>query len=338
MNSAPALNAFRVAELPAGQKRTADYLIGRAPDGTHWHVTVLAVRGQEPGPVLLVNGGTHGDEYEGLAAIQELFASLDPGELRGTWIGVPVLNEPAMTVPHRCGPFDQQDLARTFPGKPEGSLTEQIAYHFSHDLLRQAHYYIDLHSAGSALRMVFLSGYGVPKDKDLLEQQRKMAIAFGADLVWGTPLLPGRTLSQAEEYGIPAIYAETTGCGSIRREDVQTYLQGVQNVMGLLGMTETIYPRQPRRYFRETGSSATQEGHLQIDHPAPCSGLFLLQVDLWDLVREGQIVGRIVDFAGRERTTIRARRSGHVILVRHWPSVREGDPLLVVVEGLEKTT
>jgi predicted deacylase len=241
-----------------------------------------------------------------------------------------------MSVSERCGPFDHQDLARTFPGKLDGTVTEQIAFRFGHYLLKPANYYVDLHSAGSIFRMVFLSGYGMVANSVVLDWQRRMAVAFGGDLVWGTPLFPGRTLSQAESFQIPAIYAETTGTGGLRRSDVEQYKEGVRNVLRCVGMMEGSFPDRPARFFRETGSSADKEGFLQLDHPAPCKGIFLSEVDLWDEVAAGQSLGRIVDSAGRTLAPVASRRKGHVILVRHSLSVNENEALVVVVEGLQK--
>lgn len=337
-HSRPRLETFDPEGLRPGEKGILDFQIAQAPDGTAWGLSLLFVRGVSKGPVFLVNGATHGDEYEGPVTIQELFADLSPAEIHGTWLGVPVLNEPAMSVSRRAGKHDNQDLARIFPGKADGTVTEQIAFRFGHHLMKYCNYYVDLHSAGSIFRMIFLSGYGMNSDPEILEYQRRMANAFGGDLVWGTPLFPGRTLSQAAEFGIPAIYAETTGSGGLLRRDVEQYKEGVKNVMRSVGMLDGDYPRRPRRFYRETSSQAEKEGFLQLDHPAPCKGLFLPSVDLWDKVTEGQELGKIVDAGGRQLAGVNARRSGHVILVRHSLSVNEQEGLVVIVEGLQGIT
>jgi predicted deacylase len=328
------LKEFDVQSIPKNVKLILDYDIGSAPDGTNWGISILVVKGEKTDPIFLVNGGTHGDEYEGPIAIQEVFRALDPFHVVGTWLGIPVLNEPALSIHNRVGKLDQQDLARTFPGQPKGTLTEQIAYGFGQYVLKQAHYYADLHSAGSSLRMVSLSGYGVVPDEKVLDTQRRMALAFGGDLIWGTPLFPGRTLSQAAEFGIPAIYTESYGTGGVRRQDIDHYRNGIQNLMRLLGMLEGPYPTQPAHFFRETNEVRQKEGYLQLDHPSPCKGLFVPQVDLWQQIATGELLGEIVDAAGRTLATVRSRRSGRVILIRHALSVNENDPLAVVVEGL----
>src|SRR5688500_13219448 len=111
-------------------------------------LTHKVVSGGQPGPRLLITGGVHGDEYEPMAAVRRLIGELDPSALRGTVTLVPVVNEPAFA---RCARMadDGLDLARTCPGRDDGSITERIAAALAR-LIRGADYYIDMHTAGVA--------------------------------------------------------------------------------------------------------------------------------------------------------------------------------------------
>ena len=129
--------------------------------------------------------------------------SLDPSAhplLRGQLTLVPVVNEPAFLRGHRTGDDDGLDLARTCPGEPElVPTTEQIAHELS-ELIRQADYYIDLHTGGTTLQVLPLAGYGLHPDQDILDRQRSMARAFNLPIIWGTDgRLPGRSLSVARD-------------------------------------------------------------------------------------------------------------------------------------------
>ncbi len=315
-------------DLPVpGSRRTLKFQSGPDREVTF---NILAVNGVRPGPVLLVSGGIHGDEYEGPVAIREVFDQLDPESLTGCWLGVPVVNEAAMRVGRRTNGIDGMDLARVFPGDPAGTLTERLAHGFGQHVMKLATHFIDLHSGGAALRIVSMAGYKTVADPGVLDVQRRMALAFGADLVWGSPPLLRPTLWQAEQFGIPAIYAETGGDGRWR-QDVESYRLGVQSVMRALGMLEGDYPTSARRHFREAGPGHEHEGHMQIDHPAPGEGLFAPETDLWTRVDKGQILGRIVDFAGSCVASVAARRAGLVIMLRRPSPVREGDALAVVL-------
>ena len=70
---------------------------------------------------------------------------------------MPIVNEPAFLRGERTAE-DQLDLARVCPGNPDGSITEQIAHQLS-ELIREADYYIDLHTGGTTLRVLPLVGY-----------------------------------------------------------------------------------------------------------------------------------------------------------------------------------
>src|SRR5436309_478618 len=107
---------FRIADLPAGTKRRIHLLVDQLPSGQPLSFPTLVVRGQQPGPTLLVNAATHGDEYEGIVAIQDLFEQLNPAALRGTFCGIPVLNGLAFAAGTRESDVDHLNLARIFPG------------------------------------------------------------------------------------------------------------------------------------------------------------------------------------------------------------------------------
>lgn len=308
------------ADLPGG--RTTHRL--RVADDAA--VDLIAHRGA-PGPTLLAIAAVHGDEYEGPAALAQLAASIDPTLLRGTLLLIPVLNEPACFARARCGP-DGQNLARVFPGDPAGSTTAQIAASLS-ALLARCDALVDLHAAGTFYTLHPWAGYATNVAPAVLAQQRAMAIAFGLDTVWGTPMLPGRSLSAAAELDVPAIYVEMTGSGLCRREDVAADRQGVWQVMQCLGMLPGQCPTAAPPYARE--STDADEGHLQIDHPSPARGLFHPLVAVWQPVDAGQELGVILTPGGRRLATIPAARAGRVAMLRTAPPVDEGDALAVVV-------
>ena len=91
---------------------------------------LLVVRGERAGPVLAVSAGVHGDEYEGVQAIFEAFELLDPSQMSGTLLAVPVVNYAAHRDCSRTNPADDLNLARVFPGDPQGTITQRIAHTF----------------------------------------------------------------------------------------------------------------------------------------------------------------------------------------------------------------
>lgn len=309
------------ADLREGVTRLRAELAG---DGVG--ADLVAVKGGD-GPVLLVIGAVHGDEYEGPVAIGELCDGLDPAEVKGTLLAVPVINEPAFYQTTRCGP-DGENLARVFPGRADGSVTEQIAASL-HALLARVDSFVDLHAAGTFYTLKPWAGYGLAPDAKVLETQRRMAFAFGLDFVWGTGLKPGRTLSSAQDHGVPGIYVEMTGSGLCRRPDVERNVTGLRDVMRAVGLLDGLYPTAPPPWWRESDDG--DEGHLQVDHPAPRAGLFLPAVGLWTAVTVGQPLGVIRSPGGAEAVEVPALRDGRVAMLRTAPAVRAGEFVAVVV-------
>ena len=319
---------FQVKAIAPGTKQRYHLLIDNLPDGQPLAFPAIVARGQSPGKTLLVTGCVHGDEYEGPVAIQDVFEELDVEKLQGTFFGIPVVNGPAFVAGQREGGWDQLNLARIFPGSPDGTLSQRIAYAFQTDVVGQADFYLDLHSGGNAYAMKEFAGYQV-RPGSLGQIQKEAAIAFGLDLVWGTAPLSGRSLSAAADNGVPAIYVELRGEGRCRPDQLDLTKQGIRNILAYLGLIKADFPTDPPSYCFET--LGNESGHLQLDHPSPTSGLFVPAVGLWDRVKEGDNLGQIRHPDGTVLAEVKSDRTGRVLFMRTLPRVFSGDFLIYVL-------
>lgn len=219
---------FMLSALPQGAKTTGWISAAPRADGNWWRLPVLAARGLQPGPTLVVLAGVHGDEFEGVEAIPQAFGDVDPNVLSGTLVMVPVCNLPAYESAIRSSPIDGMNLARVFPGKADGTVTERIAYTLTEQFFRHADFLLDLHSGGVAADIPTLIGY-LHDDGELGQKSRAAAEAFGAHVLWGHPMpIPaGRSISAAMEVGIPWLYTEAAGGGYARLDDVACFRRGI---------------------------------------------------------------------------------------------------------------
>ncbi len=325
---------FRLERCPPGVKRRLHLLVAGMPDGQPLALPVLVARGRRPGPTLLASGAVHGDEYEGVIAIQDFFDDLDVEAMAGSFVGVPVLNGPAFAAATREGAWDHLNLARVFPGSPDGSVTQRIAHAFQAHLLPAADLYADLHAGGNAYAIRELAGYML-RDDAVGERQRAAAIAFGLDLVWGTSPLPGRTLSAAADLNVPAIYVELRGEGRALPADVAKARAGLRNLLALLGVLPGEYPTSASLVVEDASEGS---GHLQVDHPSPAAGIFVPAVELWQQVERGQPLGSVRHPDGTTLAVVRAARAGRVLFVRTLPRVFAGDTVAFVLEVPPETT
>lgn len=263
-----------------------------------------------------------------MAAIRRLIHQWPADDLRGRVTLIPVVNEAAFRRGARTAD-DGLDLARVCPGDPHGSITLRIAHALS-ERIREADYYIDLHTGGTPMQILPLAGYVLHADASVLDVQRRMARAFNLPVVWGTSAhLPGRSLSVARDANVPAIYTEYGGGGICRPEAIEAYVEGCLNVAAALGMIERRGVVDRVEYVVE--DDRPESGHLQIQHPAPVEGFFEPAVALGDAIEAGQTLGWVVDSLGERRVAVAANETGRVLLLRTFPRVAPGDTLGVIL-------
>lgn len=283
-------------------------------------IPVLLVRGVNPGKTLVVSANVHGDEYEGVRAIYEAVEELDPATMSGDLIAVPVTNPPAFWNGTRTSPLDGANLARVFPGSPDGSPSEQIAWHMAHSVIAHADFYADLHSGGVKWRMPSMAGY------DATDPRSKAgALAFGASVVWGHPdVAPGRTVSFAKSRGIPFLYTEARGAGRIDSGDLEMMKRGIRNLLRHLEILPGALERVPLELH------LFGEGNVERGINSPGKGFLINAVDMFDRVSKGQLLGRLVDLSGDTIAELRSPCDGIIGLRREFPVVEEGEPLFLI--------
>ena len=99
------------------------------------------------GPTVLVLAGNHGDEYEGQVAALRLLQWLQPEQVSGRVIVIPVLSVEASKANTRSWPSGA-NFNRSFPGRTDGPLDEQLSDFITRYLIAESEIVIDMHSGG----------------------------------------------------------------------------------------------------------------------------------------------------------------------------------------------
>lgn len=278
-----------------------------------------------PGPRLLVLGGVHGNEIGGIVGAGQLTLT-DWPLTAGRLDVVPITHEAANLDFVRTGPGDGRDLARTFPGNPQGSPTERIAALVTAELIEDCDGLIDLHTSAVDADLPFFAG-SLDDGTPLGNASRAMALGFGLDTVWSHPELgPGRTLSAAAERGIPAMYVESRTGGVLDPTVLTAYTTGVIRVAEAWGMLPvgTVPPVPPPvRHLRGNGNTDTFT-------PASSDGYFVACVEMLARVRRGEVIGRVIDHLGATLSEVPAAQDGTVVFLRRLAPVTAGTPLVSV--------
>ncbi len=287
--------------------------------------TVHTVVGPAPGPTVAILGGVHGDEYEGVIAATALERIVRVELACGQVLVAAPAHPAAWTSRTRDSPIDGANLARVFPGRPDGGPTEQVAHVLTEQLIRRADLLVDLHSAGANFEMPLLCGYHGGDDRRGAES-RRCADAFAAKFTWHHegPPAPGRSLSAAYDLGIPAIYVESHGGRSIRVSDLQGYLDGVRRVLHVLGMLVESPPPS------NTPVHVLGDGNTDAGIAAPATGYLVVHCGVGDLVSCGDVIATVIDVEGAPLAPIVAPYTGFVMLLRRDARVSIGDTACIL--------
>ena len=192
------------------------------------------------GPSAILTGANHGDEYEGPIALFNLSNRTNIDDIQGRVIIVPAMNYPAFQSGDRVSPIDDVNLNRTFPGKPDGTVTQIIADYFSRTLLPISEYVLDIHSGGKTLDCLPFAASHVLDDKNQEKACESAAKAFGAPyLVKMLELDSGGMYdSQVESMGKIFVTTELGGGGTSSPTTVEIAKRGVNNFLVHAGIMD----------------------------------------------------------------------------------------------------
>ena len=285
--------------------------------GNHRETPIIVYRGSEDGPILWLNGATHGDEPEGPLSIFRALSQVDPKRLRGTIVAVPAMNVAAFTAGTRGDPLDTfaYDMNRCYPGKADGYPTERIAFAHWQAMREHGDLQIAIHSGGDhsyLAHMIFAADNPVSME---------LAAAMGPQwpLVFRSPVGGGNPSSMMGSLGKGGITVELGGnCRSLTRDldvVVQDLAESYLNVMRHYQMIDGDAHYAP----------AWKQG-FQIALLAPTSGIFVGNPDLpfETSIAQGFLLGSIYNLYGDSVAELRAPRDGVVFGLRARPSVLEG--------------
>jgi predicted deacylase len=295
--------------------------VGVLPDGAPVEIPVVIVRGHEPGPVLWMHACVHGDEYCGTFNVHAFLRTLDPNEVHGAVIALPILNLTAFRSYQRMSPFEgfnSGDMNRCFPGRANGGFTEQMAFAVYNELKRYATHLIDFHTAFTPnTRWALYADTG----GEVSRVGRQMAEAFGYENTLPTPAgtLVGSAMMTVAAEGIPAYIAEAGGTGTSFTpetvKDVAERLRNVARAIGLLKGEVTDY-----------GPLTTFSNFHWAN--APRGGIFRPAVECGQSIVEGDVVGTYYDRFGDEDGVALSPASGVVLAHHPGPIIPQGDVLI----------
>ena len=301
------------------------------PLGYH-PIPVISIKGGE-GPVLLLVGGTHGDEFEGPSAIMRVIQAVESTRLRGQIIAFPALNMPAVSASSRVSPLDAFNLNRAFPGDRDGAPTAMIAHFLETEILPRCDAALDLHSGGKAS---FFEPCALPshtENRALAAKNMELAEVYGLPLIWrlGTKNDNRSVNSAAERAGVPMIATELGGGGGVDPAITDQAEAGIWNVLRHLGMID--------------GDVACAQTPRVVEISDRAASLFATSEGLFDRVRTagqdvkaGEVAGWFHHITEPERPSVKLTfpQDGLILAHTNRGLVRRGEMLYLVVQDVDQ--
>ncbi|MGB3432343.1 succinylglutamate desuccinylase [Achromobacter sp.] len=284
-----------------------------------------------PGPAVALMAGVHGDEWEGQAAILELWRLL-PGILRrGTVYLLPAVNAEASLAGTRLSPSDDGNLNRAFLGAPARGYTESVAAALEARLLPRIQALVDVHSGGASLRYLpssVITRYG---NDAYDERLPALARAFGLpDCMFFRGTEAGSMPAAASRHGVLRLSAEIGGGRETSQALVDRCRDGLLGCLGELGLLpdRPPAPNSEVRLYDLDAPAATVR--------ASEAGVFVPAVGLGQMVGARQRIGQLIEPARPDLPlrTLTSPQAGTIVCLRAIARSDDGDCLLQIAPAL----
>lgn len=302
------INGIKIAR---GEDRLINLSIARLPTYTSIDLPIRIIRGEKEGPVLLISGGLHGDEINGIEIIRRMLAKNLLKPEAGSVIAVPLMNVYGFIQNVRGVP-DGKDINRSFPGSKTGSLANLLAYKIMNEIVPLIDYGIDFHTGGA-------SRANFPQIRCTfdVESNLELAKAFSPPVILHSRFIEKSFRKAAYKKGKQILVFETGESLRLDEYGIREAVNGTQRLMKHLGMI-TGAPEPQRTELYEKSSWIR----------ARIAGLFHPGIKLGDPVKKRQVLGTITDPYGNESVKVTGKNSGRVIGLNYNPVVHKGDAIL----------
>ena len=295
--------------LLTGRKRDAFHLKNvTVQPGQKWHgelelangeirLPATVLHGHGTGKTMLITAGVHAGEYVGIQAAIELAQKLKIEKVTGTVIIIKALNRPAFEARKgSMGLTDGKNLNREFPGNPDGTEMERLAWAVSQELQPVADYYIDLHSGDDYEKLTPYVYYAGAAAEEVVSFSRQMAEQVDVPYMVKSNVASGGSYNYAASQGISVQESggesgliERGGMGDWTYEEVRSTRRDVRNILCHLGIYQGL--KDFRTYYPLDVADICYQD-------AEENGLWYPFKKVGDMIQEGDILGEVRDYEG----------------------------------------
>lgn len=298
-------------KIGIGETVDINLSVAKLPTYTAIEIPVKVIRGKADGPVLLLTGGLHGDEINGIEILRRMISKNLLRTDKGSVIAIPLVNIYGFIQSARGVP-DGKDINRSFPGSKNGSLAKLVAYTLMNQIIPQIDIGLDFHTGGASranfpqVRCTFEDPYNL-----------EVAKAFAPPLILHSPLIDKSFRKAANKKRKKILVYETGEAHRLDELGIREGLNGILRVMKFLGMTSEAPDGHRSEVYRKSTWLR-----------ARYAGLFQSAVKLGDPIKKRQLLGKITDPFGFESFKVLSSREGRIIGLNNSPVIHKGDAIM----------
>ena len=297
--------------IKAGEKKVINLQIARLISGTEIDLPIHVFRSKKAGPVILLSGGLHGDEVNGIEIIRRIIESKVLNQLKcGSVIAIPVMNIYGFLNFSREVP-DGKDINRFFPGNKTGSLASRVAYNLTRTVLKEIDFGIDFHTGG-ANRTNYPQIRYAPDDEKAVE----LAQIFNAPVSLASKMIDKSIRKEVHKMGKSMIVFEG---GESMRFDEHAIQEGINGATKVLNHFDMLKAETSPNECHDFSESAWIR--------ARNSGMVKLEKASGEFIEKGELLAIITDPFADFKTRIKAKEDGLIIGHNNAPLVNQGDAL-----------
>ncbi len=298
-------------EIKEGESKRINVNIAKLPSGTLIEIPIFIHKSKNPGPVLLLIAGMHGDEINGVEIMRRIISEKKYVVDSGTVICIPIINIYGFINFSRDVP-DGKDINRSFPGSKSGSLASQVAHFLMDEIIPHIDYGIDFHTGGSRIN-------NFPQIRVKLEdeQNRRLAEAFATHFILDSSFRDKSLRKEAFKLGKRIMVYEAGESLRLRKSAIDEGISGMLRVMKNLNMISEA-----------TGSAMdTVIVNQSTWVRSRSAGLHIGYVRNGAAVSKNQVLGVVSDPYGEYEIKMKSPVNGHILGVNNNPVINRGDAL-----------
>ncbi|MEQ9396035.1 succinylglutamate desuccinylase/aspartoacylase family protein [Haliea sp.] len=280
---------------------------------------LIEIGSLRPGPHLCIMAGVHINEASSIQAATVLANLIETDHLRGSISIIPAVSthnlyKYTLVTP----PSEGRDLHWSYPGAPNGSFNDALAYSLVCEWAENANVLLDLHGGDMDEQMTRYVVVQHTGDEALDKRIMDVAACFETELVVALAHesmgKPGRCCTALGSIGKVGLVAEAGDFGMTDQASVKWHQNGILAVARLLGMLDGESKRPARQI--------SLDSYEWIE--APASGIIEKDFAPGDWVEAGMNIGTVRDFYGRKKADIKAPQSGYIMMRKSSHVAREG--------------